>query len=69
MAPATAAIVFGLLQLAAAATKPNLVFILADDWGYANLGVHNPGNPEVITPFINSLIADGLLLDRHYSFM
>jgi arylsulfatase B len=50
------------------ALKPNLMFILVDDWGWANLGIHNPGNPEVTTPNLDALINDGILLDRHYVY-
>jgi len=51
---------------------PDLVFVLVDDWGWANVGVHRqaswPGNNETLTPNIDRLIAGGLLLDRHYVF-
>lgn len=43
----------------AADPRPNIVMLLLDDWGWANLGVHNPGNPEVVTPNIDALIAEG----------
>lgn len=49
-------------------TKSHIMFVLVDDWGWANLGLHNPGNPEVVTPNINALIAEGILLDRHYVY-
>ena len=40
-----------------------------DDWGWGNLDIHNPGNPEIVTPNINSIITkEGILLDRHYVF-
>ena len=32
------------------------------DWGWANLGLHNPGNPDVVTPNIDALIAGGINL-------
>lgn len=44
------------------------VVLCCSDWGWANLGVHNPGNPEVVTPNIDALIAEGILLERHYVF-
>ena len=54
---------------AASAGKPNLIFILCDDWGFANLGIHNPGNKNVVTPNIDRIIStEGLLLNRSYVF-
>lgn len=37
--------------------KPNIVFILADDWGWGDLGVH--GNTLVNTPNIDRLAREG----------
>ena len=68
------ALTLAMLALASAApnasapTKPNLIFVLVDDWGWASLGIHNPTNPEVVTPNIDALIADGILLERNYVF-
>ena len=53
----------------AAAGKPHLVFMLVDDWGWANVGYHrNPPTKEVVTPNIDSLVKQGLELDQHYVF-
>jgi arylsulfatase A-like enzyme len=41
----------------AAETKPNIVFIFADDWGWGDLGCH--GHPYVKTPNIDRLAAEG----------
>ena len=46
-------------------TKPNIVFILVDDWGYSDVGFRNP---VVLTPNFNDMVKNGLLLDRHYVF-
>ena len=46
-------------------TKPNIVFVLVDDWGYADVGFRNPA---FRTPNFDSLASTGLLLDRHYVF-
>ena len=48
----------------AAAEKPNVVVILADDQGWGDLSVH--GNTQVRTPNIDSLARDGALFDRFY---
>eukprot|EP01083_Nonionella_stella_P019559 54319_1 len=45
---------------------PNILFILADDLGWANVGYHNQ-NGEVKTPNIDYLVANGLELNRHYA--
>ena len=54
------------------ARRPDLIFILVDDLGAANLGYKRdprwPGNNETQTPNIDSLAASGLILDRHYVY-
>ena len=53
------------------ATKPHLVFMLVDDWGWANVGhgYHRDlPTKEVVTPNINRLVKEGLELDQHYAF-
>lgn len=45
-----------------AAKTPHIVFTLVDDWGWANWGVHSPNNLEVVTPNINALAGDGIVL-------
>ncbi len=49
----------------AAAERPNIVFILADDLGYAELGCY--GQEKIRTPRIDSLAADGMRFTRNYS--
>ncbi len=49
------------------ARLPNIVFILADDLGYGDIGCYNP-NSKVPTPNIDKLAAQGILLtDAHSS--
>ena len=43
-----------------AATKPNIVFILADDMGYGDLGCY--GAERIDTPNIDRLAEEGILL-------
>ncbi|MEQ8788526.1 MAG: sulfatase-like hydrolase/transferase [Pirellulaceae bacterium] len=45
-------------------TKPNLVILLADDLGYADVGFHGS---KIRTPHIDSLAKDGARLERFYS--
>ncbi len=47
-----------------AATKPNIVFILADDLGYGDLACF--GGKDVKTPNIDSLARDGMKLTSFY---
>ena len=50
-------------------TKPHIVMILVDDWGWANVGYHHSvATPEVVTPNIDNLVNEGLELDQHYAF-
>mmetsp|Transcript_134114 Transcript_134114/g.267624 ORF Transcript_134114/g.267624 Transcript_134114/m.267624 type:complete len:539 (+) Transcript_134114:63-1679(+) len=48
--------------------KPNIVFVLVDDWGWANVGYHTPNNSEVRTPNIDQLVKEGIELNRHYAY-
>ena len=47
----------------AAAPRPNIVFILADDLGWADVGFHGGRAP---TPHLDRLAREGLELSRHY---
>lgn len=48
-----------------ATEKPNIIYILADDLGYNDLGCF--GQRTLKTPHIDQLAADGMKLTRHYS--
>jgi arylsulfatase A len=50
---------------ATAATKPNIVFILADDLGYGDLSCY--GQQKFKTPNIDRLAAEGMKFTAHYS--
>jgi arylsulfatase len=45
--------------------KPNIVYILADDLGYGDLGVY--GQEKIETPHIDALAKKGMLFTQHYS--
>ena len=42
---------------------PHIVFILADDYGFNDVGYHNP---RIKTPNLDSLAADGVRLENYY---
>jgi len=43
--------------------KPNIVFVLADDMGFNDVGWNNP---HMVTPYMDDLAANGIILDRNY---
>jgi len=45
--------------------KPNIIYILADDLGYGELGVY--GQKKIQTPNIDALAAAGMLFTQHYA--
>jgi len=47
------------------AVKPNIVYILADDLGYGELGCY--GQQRIETPHIDSLAQQGLRFTQHYA--
>ncbi|MCE1197375.1 MAG: arylsulfatase [Marinilabiliales bacterium] len=52
-------------SLATSAQHPNIVFILADDLGYADLGCY--GQQHFETPNIDRLAQEGMRFTRHYA--
>ncbi|XP_077991635.1 arylsulfatase B-like [Glandiceps talaboti] len=44
--------------------KPNIVFILADDLGWSDIGYNNP---YVITPTLDNLAREGIILNQFYA--
>ncbi|UCD74996.1 MAG: arylsulfatase [Phycisphaerales bacterium] len=45
--------------------RPNIIYILADDLGYAELGCY--GQEKILTPNIDRLDAEGMRFTQHYS--
>jgi len=45
--------------------KPNIIYILADDLGYGDLGFN--GSEYIATPNIDKLAKEGLFFNQHYS--
>lgn len=54
-----------LLVVPLSASRPNFVFILADDLGYGDLGVY--GHPSIRTPNIDRMAAEGVRLTEFYA--
>ncbi len=54
-----------LLGIGLAAAKPNIVFIIADDLGYGDLGCY--GQKTIKTPTLDKLAAEGIRFTQHYS--
>lgn len=50
---------------AGAGRMPNIVFVLADDLGYGDLGAY--GQQRIRTPVLDQLAREGMRLTRHYS--
>ncbi|CAK9013922.1 Arylsulfatase B (ASB) (N-acetylgalactosamine-4-sulfatase) (G4S), partial [Durusdinium trenchii] len=57
------------------AGKPNILLVLVDDLGWGNLGFragdphkHATTKEEMVTPTIDALVEQGLLLNRHYTY-
>lgn len=47
------------------AKKPNIIYILADDLGYGEVGAY--GQEKIETPNIDSLAKNGMLFTQHYT--
>jgi N-acetylgalactosamine-6-sulfatase len=58
-------IAFAPLLAAPAVRKPNIVFILADDLGYGDLGCY--GRTDIRTPVLDGLAAQGVRFTQHYA--
>lgn len=54
----------GLASMAGAGERPNIVFILADDLGYSDLGCYGG---EIATPHLDELAAGGLQFTQFYN--
>ncbi len=54
-----------LIASAVSAERPNIIVIVADDLGWADVGFH--GNEQIATPALDRLAAEGVQLDRFYT--
>ena len=51
----------------AQAQKPNIIFIMGDDVGWANIGVYNQGIMAGRTPNLDQLAAEGMRFTDYYA--
>jgi len=67
---------FRLIRIAAAAfavespgapARPNIVVILSDDQGYADIGINPRHPPEVSTPHMDALAREGVIFTQAYT--
>ena len=63
MAAVLICVFLSLLCLKASGKQPNIVFILADDFGYNDIGYHGS---EILTPNLDKLAASGVKLENYY---
>jgi arylsulfatase A len=73
LVPLLIALAAGLSSAASAAQRPNIIFILADDLGYGDVGVTHQnaraaaGLPAVATPNIDSIALNGARFNNFYA--
>ncbi len=58
-------LLFGCLATAAPTTRPNIIFVLVDDMGYADLGCY--GAKDIRTPHIDRLAREGVRFTDFYA--
>ena len=58
-------LLFGVQFAALAAEKPNIIYIVADDLGYGDLGCY--GQEVIQTPHLDQMAAEGLRFTDHYA--
>ena len=48
----------------AVTAAPNIVYLMIDDWGWGDFGVHGS---RLDTPNLNRLAREGVILDKYYT--
>ena len=56
-------LVIAIVSPSLAATKPNILFILADDLGYNDVSWHNP---SIVSPNLERLAREGVIMEQSY---
>ena len=57
--------IFFVAQLLGGQERPNIIFIMADDLGYAELGSY--GQKQIKTPHLDQLASEGMKFSQFYS--
>jgi arylsulfatase A-like enzyme len=57
--------IFSFLQGQQKITKPNIIYIYADDLGYGELGSY--GQKKIKTPYLDQMAREGMRFTQHYS--
>ena len=65
LVPLLATLLLGGDPTAAPASPPNIVFVLADDLGWGELGCY--GQTKIRTPRLDALAAEGIRFTDHYA--
>lgn len=53
------------IECAPVTNQPNIVFVMADDLGYADIGYHG-GAGQIKTPALDNLAYQGVRLENYY---
>ncbi|XP_039257854.2 arylsulfatase B-like [Styela clava] len=56
-------LIVGLMVSVVATKQPNIVYIMADDFGFNDIGYHNP---DIFTPNLDKLASSGVKLENYY---
>lgn len=66
MTPRLAPLILSLFTSFSLASPPDILVIVADDLGYADVGFHQHHKPEVVTPHLDALAKEGIICQQGY---
>ena len=62
--PVSILLLFVLKSVLVNSSSPNIVFVLADDYGFRDVGYH--GSTAILTPTLDLLAKEGVRLENYY---